>query len=209
MGYIYCITNLINGKKYVGKTTQTIEQRFKEHCRDSRKEVYKKRPLYDAMRKYGVENFKVEQLEEVLVDDNLSDREVFWIKELQSYGHNGYNATEGGDGKVLYDYKEIIEIYNLGYNIKQTAKKVGCCQDIVSKVLKAHGIAIRNGNGKKIEQYDLAGNHIQTFNNSKKAAEWLIENGLTKSMKSRDNVSKCCLGKAKTAFGYIWKYSDL
>lgn len=103
------------------------------------------------MRKYGIENFKVEQLEEVLIDNDLSDREIFWIKELQSYGHNGYNATKGGDGKILYDYKEIIEIYNLGYNIKQTAKKVGCCQDIVSKVLRAHGIAIRNGNGKKIE----------------------------------------------------------
>lgn len=109
----------------------------------------------------------------------------------------------------MYDYKEIIEIYNLGYNIKQTAKKIGCCQDIVSKVLKAHGIAIRNGNGKRIEQYDLAGNHIQIFDNSKEAAEWLVKNGFTKSMKSRDSVSRCCSGKIKTAFGYIWKYSNL
>ena len=61
MGYVYCITNLINGKQYVGKTTSTIEERFKEHCRDSRKERCSKRPLYDAMNKYGVENFKIEE----------------------------------------------------------------------------------------------------------------------------------------------------
>lgn len=84
MGYIYCITNLINGKQYVGKTTSTIEERFKEHCSDSRKERCNKRPLYDAMNKYGVENFKIEELEQIDDPTLLSDREKYWIKELNT-----------------------------------------------------------------------------------------------------------------------------
>lgn len=46
MGYIYCITNIINEKKYVGKTTYSITKRFKEHCSDAIKERCEKRPLY-------------------------------------------------------------------------------------------------------------------------------------------------------------------
>lgn len=110
MNYIYCITNIINNKRYVSKTTQTLEERFKEHCKDSFRDRYEKRPLYDAINKYGIENFIIEELEQVEDETKLNEREIYWIQELQTYDSNGYNATKGGDGKILYDYKEIIDL---------------------------------------------------------------------------------------------------
>lgn len=208
MAYIYCITNLINSKKYVGKTTTTIEERWKEHCQDSQKERCNKRPLYDAFNKYGIENFKIEELEYVENNQELNDREIYWIQELQTYGHTGYNATKGGEGTLIYDHNEIIELYNLGYSTSKVSKKIGCDITTVIKVLKANGIKLRHGLNM-VDQFDLAGNYIQTFDCLNSVVEWLMEQGLTTSSSASKNISKCCRGQRKQAHGYKWAYKNL
>lgn len=65
MPYIYKITNNVNQKIYIGKTSTSIEERWKNHCKDSKAETKEKRPLYSAIRKYGIECFSIEQIEEV------------------------------------------------------------------------------------------------------------------------------------------------
>ena len=123
-GYIYQITNDINDKIYIGKTLSSLEKRFQEHCKDSAKPSKEKRPLYDAMRKYGIEHFTISLIGEYPVSE-LSDKEIFWIAEKNSY-HNGYNATRGGEGKQLYDYDEFVAKYLEGKLIKDIAKEFEC-----------------------------------------------------------------------------------
>ena len=96
MAYIYCITNKINGKQYVGKTNFSLDKRWREHCHDAKTRRCEKRPLYSAINKYGEENFEISLLEECSAEDSAK-REEYWIKELNTYGHTGYNATKGGD----------------------------------------------------------------------------------------------------------------
>lgn len=208
MGYIYVITNLINSKKYVGKTTTTIKERWQEHCSDSKKDRCNKRPLYDAFNKYGIENFKIEELEYIEDNSKLSEREIYWIKELQTYGHNGYNATKGGDGTQLYDHKEIIELYLMGYSTPKVSEKIGCDISTTLKVLKANNIKLRDG-WNMVDQFDLAGNYIQTFDSINSVTEWLIDQGLSKSKSAGKNIIKCCRGQRKQAHGYKWAYKNL
>ena len=213
MGYIYCITNLVNEKKYVGKTTYSITKRFQEHCRDSKKERCERRPLYDAMNKYGTENFVVEELIEC-PNDELDSYEKMFIENLQTYGHNGYNATKGGDGSILFDYDKIVKTYALGGTMTECAAKMHCSVDTVKKVLTINNIPIRHNrrgccsDPKKVEQYSLEGVFIKEWESITLAAHWLVDNGYAKTYNSgvKQKIRLCMRGRNKTAYKFIWRF---
>ena len=113
MGYIYKITNDINNKVYIGLTDldNPIDRWTKHISEYNAARTYTKRPLYDAMYKYGIEHFHFEIIEKT---DNLQEREQYWIKYYRSYigfdDCKGYNATLGGEGsKKLYFTSEEQE----------------------------------------------------------------------------------------------------
>lgn len=168
MSYIYKIINDINGKIYIGKTNETIEKRFQEHCRDYKRETEEKRPLYSAMNKYGIENFSIEKVEECSIDI-VNEREKYWIEYYGSF-KNGYNATLGGDGKAYIDRKLVIETYKRIQNCIKTAEICGVHISSVYQILEENNIKrksaqqiAREQNGKSIIMLDLQNNIIKTF----------------------------------------------
>lgn len=96
---IYKIQNLINHNIYIGQSkriTKRWQQHKKtafnqtDHCYDL--------PLYRAIRKYGIDNFSFEIIENCSCEE-LNDKQVYWIKYYDSF-FNGYNNTLGGDSGV-------------------------------------------------------------------------------------------------------------
>lgn len=192
----------------------SLEKRWKEHCEDCKKRRSEKRPLYSAMRKYGIENFKMEKIEEC--DDNIvNEREVYWIEKLQTF-RNGYNATVGGDGTHYLDYDLICETYSQVKNITKTAEICNCCIDSVSHILKERHIDIissqelaKRNSSKMINQYDLQGNYIQTFQSIFDAARYIqsLDPVNRTGLKGiRSHIAAVAKGKRKTAYKYIWKF---
>ena len=99
---VYKITNLLNGKIYVGQTIRTLKERFREH-------KYADSLIGKAIRKYGTENFKSEILSTCNSFEELNECEIFWIYELDCIAPKGYNRLEGG----AHAYCNFISLNNV------------------------------------------------------------------------------------------------
>lgn len=216
MGFIYKIVNNLNGKVYIGKTDscRTIEDRFNAHIRESKRKHCEKRPLYSAMRKYGIENFSCHLIEET---NDTASREMFWIEHYCSYGCSGYNATKGGDGKAYLDYDKIREYFINNYENKpasQIAIDLGIDYGSLSKYVKSLGYDIKLNSGRfinKIKVINLDTNEI--FNSQVEAAKHLITTLQldTSNVASIANkISLVTRGIRKTVYGYRWaRFEDI
>jgi group I intron endonuclease len=102
--YIYKITNKINGKIYIGKSKNPVN-RFKRHLYVS---VHPNagpnqfQPIHAALAKYGEKNFSLEIIDECMMEDEIFEKEIYWIafhkSNMTKYPDNGYNLTDGGEG---------------------------------------------------------------------------------------------------------------
>ena len=113
---IYQITNKINNKKYIGKTSQSLEKRWYQHCKNA--EYGKNTFLYKAIRKYGKENFYIE-----FISEGYNEEEIKLIEKIKPE----YNLTKGGDGGDTSNSpnyrKAMVERDNSGSNNPMWGKR--------------------------------------------------------------------------------------
>lgn len=204
MGLIYKIVNDVNDKVYIGKTTRTLEIRWKDHIKDSNLKIVSK--FHNAINKYGLEHFHIELVEDNIPNEILNLRERYWIDQYNSY-YNGYNSTLGGDGSNKFSPEEILQLWNEGYTCSEISNKLGCQYMTASYILSEYGINTEQKNlrsaekrqitnGTPIEQYTLEGELVTTYISSKE----VIAAGF-----DRNEVNRCCAHKAYSHKGYLWK----
>jgi predicted GIY-YIG superfamily endonuclease len=93
-GVVYSITNLVNGKQYIGITTTSLEERWQSHLDTPLK---KRHLLHQSITEFGKENFAIEVLERASSLKELRVKEQEWIQKLNTRQPNGYNITKGGE----------------------------------------------------------------------------------------------------------------
>ena len=134
---IYKIENLINGNKYIGQSNN-ITKRWGAEKRTAFNE---KDPRYDyplsrALRKYGVENFSFEIIEECNIEQ-LNERERYWVSYYDSF-YNGYNQTLGGDSPKNAPKEKIIgiikDLENTDMYHREIAEKWNISQEMVQGI---------------------------------------------------------------------------
>ena len=196
---IYKVTNKINGKIYIGQTIRTLEQRKWQHLNAAKGGC--KTHFYNAIRKYGEDNFIFEVIDEASTLVELNELERYYIKKFDCI-NNGYNMVDGGNNNVMFldevkqhhldamrsdDTKAKISASMKQYRRehpwteeqrhKFAISKYGNKNFAGHKLTDSHKDALNKSHYKKVHCIDIQGNIIAKFNTVKSAAEWWFNNG--------------------------------
>lgn len=124
---IYCITNSVNGMRYIG-AAKSFKERKQKHLSDARRGKGREGSIQDAMRSFGEENFRFEVIDEAEDYASLSEREHYWIQKFNSLSPNGYNLLLGNYAtKVKNNFRHVsVEINGKKFKtIKSAAQFYG------------------------------------------------------------------------------------
>lgn len=198
--WVYCITNLINNKKYVGITSkEDYYKRLGEHISMSKNKKYK-HLICNKISQYGLDNFTFDILEKCNSINELKEKEIFWIDKLNTYVNNGfgYNRTLGGD--FISDKSRAIgvatRIKNGSYNFSKEHRAN------LSKSRKNKNKGSANNMSRKITAFTMDGVKIKTFETARDACIYLNIGSAYK------HIPEHCRGKRNHVRGYKFKYDN-
>lgn len=175
---IYKATCLVNNKIYIGQTRKSLNTRISQHNKNVLKPV---QLINRAIKKYGIENFKWEIIEKCNTFKELNEREIFWIKELDSRNPLiGYNIAVGGTGRIRYlyvdnkDTLDIINLYKDGNTLTYISKKHSISLTKIQNLLKENNI--------KLEKRKHSKKTLQEWSNkyTKKPTDYFTEDIILK-----------------------------
>ncbi len=229
---IYKFVNLINGKRYIGQSTD-IKLRWYRHksCSKSNKA---KTYFNKALRKYGWDNFYFVIIEEVKDLQLLDKREDFWINYYNTMnGKMGYNLCSAGKNRTGYKHteetKEKIRLTrfknNIGIGYKHTLESLKKISEASKsrigfksvwfgkKFSQEHKNKISQGNiGRKVSletRVKLSRQVIQYNQNNELIKIWPSITDASKTLNiDNGSISRCCKGIYKTVGGFKWKYKE-
>lgn len=178
--WIYKITNIQNNKVYIGQSIRPINQRFQRHINDALNNILDTH-FTRAIRKYGKENFIIKEIDTANTQEELNEKEQYWIKYYNSV-IDGYNKTD--------------TISKCGGNTYQS--KTEKEMEIIKNKIRQTKIGNKNPMARKIKRINILTNEIDIFDTIISCAKACgIQNGKT-SIVERLN------GKIKSPFKNTW-----
>ena len=140
---IYCIENLINGKKYIGQAIN-INRRWNIHKCELRSNNHKNPHLQKSWNKHGEVVFIFYIIEEC-TPENLNERERYWITEFKTFDNllYGYNMSNGGDVNTKRSKETGEKIRNKKLGVPRSKET----RDILSRAFRG-----RKQSPEKIEK---------------------------------------------------------
>ena len=206
---IYCINNLVNGKKYIGQSVD-IKKRWYEHRRTLKLNQHENIFLQRAWNKYGEDNFQFNILT-TCGFERLNELEIYFVELFHTSNRNyGYNMTNGGDGCIGYKHTEKTKRY---ISEIQKGKKYSEEHKVLLKEIwknkiesgyqpvTSHLMEYNKNMEKRINCYDAKnGKFICVFQSIHEASRNLnIE---------ATNICKVLLGKHRRCKNYYFTYVD-
>lgn len=216
---VYCHTNKINNKKYIGITKNSPQERWGKNGNG-----YKQQIFYRAIEKYGWDNFDHEILYENLSKEDAEKYERKLIKEYKTNSPSfGYNVAQGGMLTSEFSVKAIDQYDVFGNYIKtwdsliEAANYYNISSSTISAAIRSanhsstaagyawtyHGEPFKVSDtiqSRLIHQYTKDGHFVKGYKSCITAAKELNLNP--------DAIYNCCKHITYTCGGYVWCYAN-